>query len=96
MKATALVMKPTDNVATALVDLKEGSTVQVKVGGETHEVLLREDVPFGFKFALRHIEAGQRVIKYGEAIGVARVGIEPGLVVHIHNTDGTRGRGDLT
>jgi altronate dehydratase small subunit len=45
--------------------------------------------------ALRPIEAGELVLKYGQTIGRAGARIEPGEHVHVHNVEGTRGRGDL-
>jgi altronate dehydratase small subunit len=57
-------------------------------------VVLGHDIPFGHKFALRPIPMGGSVIKYGEIIGVASQSIAPGDHVHVHNVDGTRGRGD--
>jgi altronate dehydratase small subunit len=96
MKPTALVMDPSDNVATAIVPLSSGTTVHVDVAGSVREVTINEDIPFGFKFAIQDIKAGSPVLKYGEAIGIARVDIAPGSMVHVHNTDGARGRGDLS
>jgi altronate dehydratase small subunit len=52
-------------------------------------------VPYGHKFALIEITAGQDVIKYGEVIGRASQNILPGDHTHIHNIESKRGRGDL-
>jgi altronate dehydratase small subunit len=35
------------------------------------------------------------VLKYGESIGVASSDIQMGQLVHVHNLEGARGRGDL-
>lgn len=91
----AVVMHPADNVATAVVDLTAGSEVYLILNGEEKAVLLKDNIPFGHKFALNNIALAARVMKYGESIGAASMGIEEGEHVHIHNMVGLRGRGDL-
>jgi altronate dehydratase small subunit len=95
MEVNALVMKRLDNVATAIRDLKKGEYAMVKVGEDVKTILLGEDIPFGFKCSLRGIQTGEPILKYGEPIGKASTNISPGMVVHVHNVEGTRGRGDL-
>jgi len=91
-----LVMDPGDAVATALDDLAAGETVPAADGTPVDEgIELPEAVPFGHKVALRRIDAGGVVRKYGEVIGRATVAIDPGEWVHTHNCESTRGRGDL-
>ena len=51
--------------------------------GLTAEVC--EPVPEGDKFALRPIEAGDPVIKFGGRIGTATQPIPRGAYVHLHN-----------
>lgn len=84
-------MHPSDNVATALRELQAGTLVPV----DGVEIAVRSVIPFGHKVALRAIEAGSPVLKYGEAIGVASADIPPGEHVHTHNVESQRGRGDL-
>lgn len=91
----AVVMHPADNVATAVVDLSAGFEVHLILNGEDKAVFLKDNIPFGHKFALNGIALAARVMKYGEAIGAASVDIEAGEHVHIHNMVGLRGRGDL-
>jgi altronate dehydratase small subunit len=92
----ALVMDPGDVVATALDDLSAGDELPPTDGTPVDEsIRLHEDVPFGHKVAVRRIDAGHEVRKYGEVIGRATVDIEPGEWVHTHNCESTRGRGDL-
>jgi altronate dehydratase len=43
------------------------------------------EIPKGHKIALRRIEEGRPVIKYGVEIGIATRTIEPGEWVHLHN-----------
>ena len=87
----ALRMTPDDNVATALEDLEAGHRLTV----EERTVELAEDVPFGHKFAIRAIDAGEDVTKYGYVIGRASESIDAGEWAHVHNVESTRGRGDL-
>lgn len=78
-----------DDVAVALADLTSGETISMAGS----DVVLRSDVPFGHKFALRDIGKGQHVIKYGEVIGVAGTHIPAGEHVHVHNLWSMRARG---
>lgn len=95
MKQKAVVLSPKDNVATALVDLKAGDTLELEVGGATQAITLTADVRFGHKFSLSKIERNSPVIKYGEVIGISTAMVKPGDYVHIHNVVSARGRGDL-
>lgn len=91
----AIVISSKDNVATALTDLKENAVVPIGVENEIKKVRLKQKIPFGHKFALRRVEKGEYIIKYGEVIGRATQRIEAGEYVHIHNVESMRGRGDL-
>ena len=72
-----LQIHPADNVAVALRDLAPGESV----AGLT----VRDTVPAGHKLAVADIPAGTPAVKYGRAIGVARVDIPAGAHVHVHN-----------
>lgn len=87
----AIVLDPTDDVATALADLSAGSTVALS-GAMNGEVQVREKIRFGHKIALRPIEPGEVLRKYGEVIGRATARIDAGAHVHRHNLEGERGR----
>lgn len=91
----ALIMHASDNVATAVEEIHPGD--EVAVPGTQGALTLRagEAIPFGFKIALEEIPAGQIIRKYGETIGTANTPIAKGALVHVHNLDGTRARGDL-
>lgn len=78
---TALRIAPEDDVAVALVDLGAGEDIEV--AGTT--VTLREPIARGHKFAIRDIQAGSPVKKYGWPIGVATADIKTGAHVHTHN-----------
>ena len=70
-----------DTVAVALKPIEAGRTIQI--GDIT--VVTTEDIPQGHKFALKDMAAGDKVIKYGFPIGVAKEDIKKGSWVHVHN-----------
>ena len=78
-----------DNVAVALRPIAAGETLQV--GGAA--VTTTEEIPQGHKFALRPIQAGEEVVKYGFRIGFAKEDIPTGSWVHVHNVK--TGLGDV-
>ncbi len=94
MSLSALVLHKNDNVATAVRPLENGGKVAVEIEDGVVDIEVLQPVPFGHKFALRDIKAGERIIKYGETIGQATEGIRKGEHVHLHNVEGLRGRGD--
>ena len=91
MDMKAIVLHPEDNVATALADIDAGEVVTAS----EHRVTAGESIPFGHKIALRRIALGGQVTKYGESIGLAAADIDQGAMVHVHNLESQRGRGDL-
>lgn len=95
MKIDAIVIKPADNVATALRDIRAGESVAVSIGESRKQVNVTENVAFGHKFAMLDIPEGKNIIKYGEVIGRATQAIREGAHAHIQNIESLRGRGDL-
>lgn len=91
----AIVMHPLDNVATAVEEIQPGEEVAAILGKDVRALRAAEVIPFGFKVALRQIPRGEIIKKYGEAIGRATELIAQGAVVHVHNLEGLRARGDL-
>jgi len=87
MKKFILTQKK-DNVVTAITTLKCLTTLAVK---ENQKILVLDNIPFGHKCAIREIQRGGRVIKYGEVIGLATRKIQPGEHVHVHNIRSIRG-----
>lgn len=94
MKQRAIVMSRRDNVATALESLEANRAVEVRRGTEQETYILKEDIPFGHKFATETIRIGAKVIKYGQVIGAATQDIQEGAHAHVHNIESLRGRGD--
>jgi len=91
----ALMISEKDNVATSLANAEAGATVQVRLGKEIQDIKALEEIPFGFKIAVTDIARSGKIIKYGESIGIASENIKQGQLVHVHNIEGARGRGDL-
>ncbi|HYB21121.1 MAG TPA: UxaA family hydrolase [Thermodesulfobacteriota bacterium] len=91
-KSKAIVINEKDNVATAIMPMKTGSTVSFEVQGRTERVKLLSDIPMGHKFARYDIEQGTDVVKYGEPIGKTTARIARGEHVHVHNVVSHRGR----
>ncbi|AEM79119.1 UxaA family hydrolase [Thermoanaerobacter wiegelii] len=89
-KNNVVIINKNDNVATAIKDIKKD---EILIGDVVLEVKALQSIPFGHKVALKDIQKGEKVIKYGEAIGVAFTNIHAGEHVHIHNIEGRRGRG---
>jgi SAF domain-containing protein len=86
-----LLISARDNVATALEPLASGRSLAI----DGYAFVVRDAIAAGHKVALRTIAAGEPVVKYGSAIGVATTEISAGDHVHTHNLASTRGRGDL-
>lgn len=91
----AIAMNQKDNVATLLADVDKDDVVQVRAGEKVMKVKVQEKIQFGHKFAMKKINKGQNVMKYGEVIGQATQDISEGHHVHVHNVESFRGRGDL-
>ncbi|MCI6068526.1 MAG: altronate dehydratase family protein [Galactobacillus timonensis] len=77
----AIQIHPADSVAVALQPLRRGEQIVLP----STAVTLQEDIPLGHKFALRDIDAGENIIKYGTIIGHAMAPIKAGEHVHTHN-----------
>lgn len=86
----AIRINPTDNVAVALADQKKGSVIDV----EGQVVTLLTDVPAGHKLALKDINEGENVIKYGFPIGHALHDISTGSLLD-HNDIKSNLKGEI-
>ena len=84
----AVLLAANDDVAAVLDTVAAGGIVTVTLGasGETvTEVAVRQEIPFGHKLAVRDINEGKPVHRYGFPIGIATTAIEQGEHVHSHN-----------
>ena len=88
MMKRAMRISPDDNTATALNDIDAGETISlVSKSGPVGEMTTRQAVPFGHKVAVIDIKKGDKVLKYGEVIGLATRPISKGDYVHTHNVE---------
>jgi altronate hydrolase len=76
-----LWLNPLDNVVVALRPIRKGDTFEL----EGNRITAIEDVATGHKVAIQLIPALTMVVKYGEEIGEAKIDIQPGAHVHVHN-----------
>ena len=82
----AMRINPDDNTATALNDIDAGETISlVSKSGPVGEMAAKQAVPFGHKLAVVDIKKGDKVLKYGEVIGLSTQQISNGEHVHTHN-----------
>ena len=84
-RTQVIIINEKDNVATALKQLNAGAEVSVEFQGRLQKITLLSDISMGHKFALKDMEEGEAVIKYGEPIGQSTARIARGEHVHVHN-----------
>ncbi|MEM9840911.1 MAG: UxaA family hydrolase, partial [Pseudomonadota bacterium] len=77
---------PDDHVAVVREDIEEGRSLADGVSAAA-------DIPAGHKIALRPVEQGGAVLKYGQPIGRASLPIRIGDHVHTHNLSAERTNG---
>ena len=70
-----------DNIAIARAPLAAGQKVRL----EGKEITLLDAVPMGHKVMLEAVAAGGNIVRYGQIMGRARMAIQPGNHVHVHN-----------
>ncbi|MFK7736477.1 MAG: UxaA family hydrolase [Pirellulaceae bacterium] len=78
-----VLLNPQDSVAVCLRRFEAGVVLDVGSG----EVTFREPIAAGHKVAVRRIERGELIYKFGYSIGVATDHIEAGQHVHSHNLE---------
>jgi len=88
MMKRAMRINPNDNTATALNDIEGGETISlVSKSRPVGEMTARQAAAFGHKLAVIDIKKGDKILKYGEVIGVATKAIGKGEHVHTHNVE---------
>lgn len=81
----ALLISPKDDVAVVTEPVRQGEMVEYVSNGSKIQVMAVTDIPIYHKAAIRNIESGEKIIKYGYVIGVATKPIQKGEHVHCHN-----------
>jgi len=77
-----IVISPDDTVGVVIRETAIGDTLE---GSDGSKIEAATEIPKNHKIALVRISKGDRVIKYGEVIGIAMKHIEKGGWVHTHN-----------
>ena len=92
MSHGALMHDVVDDVAVVIQDVAAGDDVRAVTleGKEVDVVNAIEAIPLGHKIAIRAMDDGQEVIKYGRAIGQTRMAIAKGAHVHTQNVRSIR------
>jgi (2R)-sulfolactate sulfo-lyase subunit alpha len=83
-----LVHDPADNVGVVVVEgLTAGTDMLCVITHDNSEFRLtvKADIPIGHKVALKDLEVGDTVIKYGQDIGRIIAPVKQGEHVHVHN-----------
>lgn len=84
----AILMNPKDNVATALYSVKRNERVIISYNNEKiTEIDSMDDIEMYHKIAVKSIQMGENVYKYGEIIGRATKPIMIGEHVHVNNIE---------
>lgn len=81
MMGFLLKINELDNVAVAIGSLDKGKSYVVA----DEQILLSEDITQGHKVAIKNINSGENIIKYGNPIGHATTDIIKGQHIHSHN-----------
>ncbi len=74
-------LHPNDNIVVARVDVAIGESVP------SEHFTSRSQVPAGYKIAAKKILKSEPILKYNVTVGFANTDIEPGTMVHSHNTE---------
>jgi altronate hydrolase len=89
MTDNVLMIHPRDNVAVALRNLAPGEEAKGKgVAG----LKALQEIPASHKIALRDLDPGEEIVKYGEIVAVTTRAIQKGEWVHTHNLESKRWR----
>ena len=81
----AKLISENDNVVTVVADCGAGEEIIVKFHGRESTYKCNDNILFGHKMAIANMKKGEKVVKYGEAIGSATRDIHKGDWVHTHN-----------
>ena len=82
MSQNLVVINPKDNIGVVISEIKSGDRVSTEGGVE---IIAKTDVPKNHKITISTINKNDKVIKYGEIIGLATENIDAGVWVHTHN-----------
>src|ERR1700730_11254862 len=88
----AMIHASPDFVAVATDDISKGEEITAVFmdDGKQISVQSKEDIPLGHKIALKSIKKDEKLVEYGNIIGVATSNIAAGEHVHTHNLKSLR------
>lgn len=90
-KTNALIIDERDTVAVVTFPVEPGDKISYQdKKGEIQELTAETKVPIYHKVAIKEMEKGSQVVKYGEHIGLAGCDIHVGEHVHVHNVENHR------
>jgi altronate dehydratase small subunit len=78
---SAIRLSALDNIVVLSRSVEAGATIEV----DGHRLAVAAPLGLGHKLAFRLISAGEKILKYGAAIGSATRDIAAGEHVHLHN-----------
>ncbi len=81
MTGPIIRLHPNDNIVVARIDIAIGTKIP------SENITSRSQVQAGYKIAARKILKGEPILKYNVTIGFANTDIEPGTMMHNHNTE---------
>jgi len=81
LSMAAVRLSPLDNIVVLARSVPAGATIEV----EGRPLQVATPLGLGHKLACCPIAAGEKILKYGVAIGSATRDIAPGEHVHLHN-----------
>jgi len=83
-----IVISSDDNVGVVIREASVGEALEGTDGRSMEAVV---EIPKNHKVALIDIARGDRVVKYGEVIGIATEDIKKGAWIHTHNLTSEEG-----
>ena len=83
-------MNKIDNVATSLREINSNEKITLKIEGHFINFTLEDSIKIFHKFSLKIIKKGDKILKYGEVIGIATKDIKKGKHVHVENITSSR------
>jgi (2R)-sulfolactate sulfo-lyase subunit alpha len=80
-----------DDGAVAVRDVAPGAASAAYLeSGDRFDITVATAIPLGHKIALRDLAASENVLEYGVLIGLTRVPVTAGELVHTHNLRSAR------
>lgn len=86
-----LVHNEGDAVGVAVQDVEPGERRAVYMDSDREvTITVTEAIPLGHKVALAALDEGADITEYGVRVGITRLPVQPGQLVHTHNMRSAR------